>query len=64
MVSVKSKHYKAYKDYKRGMSYLRISIKYNVSLSTVYSWKSRYWNQSKPCKNIKRQIKPKKKKGG
>lgn len=35
---------KAYKDYKRGMSYKDIADKYNVSLNAVRSWKTRHWN--------------------
>lgn len=35
---------KAYDDYKQGMKYKDIASKYDVSLNTVKSWKSRYWN--------------------
>ncbi|EMQ2587684.1 helix-turn-helix domain-containing protein, partial [Listeria monocytogenes] len=31
----------AYKDYKEGMKYKDIAEKYNVSINTVKSWKSR-----------------------
>lgn len=34
---------KAYNDYMRGMKYKDIAEKYNVSVSTVKSWASRYW---------------------
>lgn len=36
---------KAYKDYKRGMSYKEIAAKYNVSLDAVRSWKTRHFNR-------------------
>lgn len=35
----------AYIDYKDGMKYQEIADKYNVSLSTVKSWKSRKWEK-------------------
>ncbi|HFQ6579813.1 TPA: terminase small subunit [Listeria monocytogenes] len=34
----------AYKDYKEGMKYKDIAEKYNVSINTVKSWKSRKWS--------------------
>lgn len=34
----------AYEDYKNGMKYKDIAKKYNVSLNTVKSWKTRKWN--------------------
>lgn len=34
----------AYEDYKSGMKYKDIAKKYNVSLNTVKSWKTRKWN--------------------
>lgn len=34
----------AYKDYKDGMKYKEIAEKYDKSINTVKSWKSRYWN--------------------
>ncbi|NBI63169.1 hypothetical protein D3Z38_08950 [Clostridiales bacterium] len=36
---------KAYKDYKRGMSYKEIAAKHGVSYDTVKSWKRRHWNR-------------------
>lgn len=36
---------KAYKDYKAGMKYKDIASKYDVSINTVKSWKSRKWNE-------------------
>lgn len=52
----------AEKDYKKGMKYAEIATKYEVSLSTVKSWKKRYWSDNatmvkattKSCKKIKR----------
>jgi uncharacterized protein YjcR len=38
---------KAYKDYSAGMKYKDIAAKYKVTLNTVKSWKTRYWNGSK-----------------
>ncbi len=35
----------AEKDYRDGMKYAEIAKKYEVSLSTVKSWKKRYWNE-------------------
>ncbi len=35
----------AYKDYLKGMKYREIADKYNVSLNTVKSWKTRKWNK-------------------
>lgn len=35
----------AYEDYISGMTYKKIAEKYDVTASTVSSWKSRYWNK-------------------
>lgn len=35
----------AYEDYKDGMKYREIADKYNVSVNTVKSWKTRKWNE-------------------
>lgn len=35
----------AEKDYREGMKYAEIAKKYEVSLSTVKSWKKRYWSE-------------------
>lgn len=35
----------AYKDYQNGMKYKEIAEKYDVSINTVKSWKSRKWNE-------------------
>lgn len=37
----------ARKDYEKGLKYREIAEKYGVSISTVKSWKSRYWSQEK-----------------
>ncbi|ELB04179.1 hypothetical protein OIE_03168 [Enterococcus faecium EnGen0003] len=34
-------------DYEKGLKYREIAEKYGVSISTVKSWKSRYWSQEK-----------------
>lgn len=34
----------AFEDYKKGMKYKEIAKKYDVSINTVKSWKSRKWN--------------------
>ena len=41
---------KAQEDYLSGMKYKDIAAKYDVSLNTVKSWKSRYWNKGAPVK--------------
>lgn len=50
----------AEKDYKAGMKYKEIAQKYGVTLNTVKSWKTRYWNDEKKKKvctpNKKRRI--------
>lgn len=35
----------AYKDYKNGLKYREIADKYDVSINTVKSWKTRKWNK-------------------
>lgn len=40
----------AEKDYKAGMKYKDIAQKYNVTLNTVKSWKTRYWSNEKKKK--------------
>ncbi|MEX1447401.1 phage terminase small subunit [Enterococcus sp. C76] len=37
----------AKEDYEKGLKYREIADKYGVSVSTVKSWKSRYWSQEK-----------------
>lgn len=46
----------AYKDYKKGLKRKEIALKYNVSINTVKSWKTRHWNRLEDAP-------PKKKKG-
>lgn len=40
----------AEKDYKAGMKYKEIAQKYGITLNTVKSWKTRYWNDEKKKK--------------
>jgi uncharacterized protein YjcR len=65
---------KARVDYMAGMKYKKIAEKYNVSLSTVKSWATRYWKnkkvattQHKSCnlnqKVTTKKLQPKKKRG-
>ncbi|UTY39395.1 LuxR C-terminal-related transcriptional regulator [Allocoprobacillus halotolerans] len=35
----------AYEDYKKGLKRKEIAEKYNVSINTVKSWKTRHWNK-------------------
>lgn len=44
---MKEKHELAYEDYLLGMKYKDIAAKYDVSVSAVKSWKSRYWKNKK-----------------
>ncbi|MFR7589809.1 MAG: terminase small subunit, partial [Longibaculum sp.] len=39
----------AYDDYVAGMKYKEIAAKYEVTINTVKSWKSRYWKDKKGC---------------
>lgn len=48
----------AYKDYQAGMKYKEIAAKYNVSLSAVKSWASRYWKVATKGKKLQPKIKP------
>lgn len=41
------KYEEAFADYQKGLKYKEIAEKYEVSISTVKSWKSRYWSQEK-----------------
>lgn len=47
MVSHVKKYELAREDYEKGLKYREIAEKYGVSISTVKSWKSRYWSQEK-----------------
>ena len=49
-VYVMKDYEKAQADYLSGMKYKDIAAKYDVSLNTVKSWKSRYWNKGAPVK--------------
>lgn len=49
-VYVMKDYEKAQEDYLSGMKYKDIAAKYDVSLNTVKSWKSRYWNKGAPVK--------------
>lgn len=49
----------AYEDYKKGLKRKEIAEKYNVSINTVKSWKTRHWN-----KMDKKEGAPSKKKKG
>ena len=44
---MKEKYELAYDDYISGMKYKDIAAKYDVSVSAVKSWKSRYWKDKK-----------------
>lgn len=37
----------AYNDYEKGLKYKEIANKFGVSVNTVKSWKTRYWNKDK-----------------
>ncbi|MDT2438061.1 phage terminase small subunit [Enterococcus avium] len=41
------KYEQAFDDYQKGLKYREIAEKYGVSISTVKSWKSRYWSKEK-----------------
>lgn len=47
VVSHVKKYEQAFDDYQKGLKYREIAEKYGVSISTVKSWKSRYWSQEK-----------------
>lgn len=49
----------AYDDYKNGLKRKEIAEKYNVSINTVKSWKTRHWNNM----DAKKDAPPKKKRG-
>lgn len=49
----------AYEDYKKGLKRKEIAEKYNVSINTVKSWKTRHWNKM----DKKEGAPPKKKRG-
>lgn len=47
--TLKQKHELAFEDYKKGLKYKEIAVKYGVSVSAVKSWASRYWKKEKGC---------------
>ena len=47
-------------DYKNKMKYKDIADKYDVSLNTVKSWKTRYWSKKKVCTQNKKGVHTKK----
>lgn len=51
---MKEKHELAYDDYVAGMKYKEIAAKYDVTINTVKSWKSRYWKDEKGCTQKKK----------
>ncbi len=51
---MKEKYELAYDDYIAGMKYKEIAAKYEVTINTVKSWKSRYWKDKKGCTQKKR----------
>lgn len=54
----------AYEDYLKGLKYKEIAEKYNVSINTVKSWKTRYWNKKSVHTNSKKVCTQKKSHGG
>lgn len=60
----------AYEDYKNGLKYKEIAEKYDVTLNTVKSWKTRHWNKKgvhtnkgKKCAHKKKGAQPGNKNG-
>lgn len=51
---MKEKYELAYDDYLAGMKYKEIAAKYDVTINTVKSWKSRYWKGQKGCTQKKK----------
>ena len=51
---MKEKYELAYEDYLSGMKYKDIAAKYDVTINTVKSWKSRYWKDKKGCTQKKK----------
>ncbi len=54
----------AYEDYKSGMKYKEIAEKYNVTLNTVKSWKTRHWNKQGVHTKKNKSVHTKRKRGG
>lgn len=51
----------AYADWKKGMKYKEIAEKYDVKLSTIKSWASRYWKTEKVATKAKKSCNQKRK---
>ena len=54
----------AYEDYQSGMKYKEIAEKYNVTLNTVKSWKTRHWNKIGVHTKTEKVCTQKRKRGG
>lgn len=54
----------AYEDYLNGMKYKEIAEKYNVTLNTVKSWKTRHWNKQGVHTKKDKSVHTKRKRGG
>ena len=54
----------AYEDYTNGMKYKEIAEKYNVTLNTVKSWKTRHWNKIGVHTKKEKSVHTKRKRGG
>lgn len=46
----------AFADYKQGLKYKEIAEKYNVTVNTVKSWKTRHWNDEKSMRTKTRKV--------
>ena len=60
----KPKYEQAFADYQAGLKYKEIAEKYNVSLATVKSWKTRHWNGKKSMHTKDKKVCIQKNKGG
>ncbi|MFK4200955.1 helix-turn-helix domain-containing protein, partial [Bacillus thuringiensis] len=59
MSGKQSKYKLAFKDFLEGVKYKDIADKYGVSVSTVKSWRSRYWEDminEKGLKNVSEKV--------
>lgn len=52
MANDKPLYEQALADYKKGLKYKEIAEKYGVSINTVKSWKTRYWNKEPSEKGV------------
>lgn len=64
MIDLKKIWEQAYEDYLHGLKYKEIAEKYGVSINTVKSWKTRYWNKKSMHTNSKKVCTQKKSNGG